>query len=350
MTAATLADILDARTKEGELYERLGDNKVRCYACGHRCVILDGLRGICKVRFNREGKLLVPSGYVAALQLDSTEKKPFYHVLPGSGTMTFGMLGCDYHCSYCQNWLSSQALRDPVAGHVPEAISAEEIVAGAVRTGAEIVGSSYNEPLITSEWAVEIFRLAREKGLKTLYVSNGNATREVLEYLRPWLDCFKVDLKSMSAKSYRSLGGRLTNVLEGIRMAVEMGFWVEVVTLVVPGFNDSDGELREAADFLVSVSSDIPWHVTAFHRDYKMTDGENTPPETLLRAAGIGKEAGVRYVYAGNLPGMVRSLENTYCHNCNEPLVERVGFQVRQYRIEGGRCPSCSTAIPGVWW
>jgi len=242
-TAATLADILDARAKEGELYERLDDNKVRCYACGHRCVILDGLRGICKVRFNRGGKLLVPSGYVAALQSDATEKKPFYHVLPGSSTLTFGMLGCDYHCPYCQNWLSSQALRDPVAGHVPEAISAQEIAAAAVSAGAEIVGSSYNEPLITSEWAVEIFRLAKEKGLKTLYVSNGNATREVLEYLRPWLDCFKVDLKSMSAKNYRVLGGKLANVLEGIRMAVEMGFWVEVVTLVVPGFNDSDEEL-----------------------------------------------------------------------------------------------------------
>jgi pyruvate formate lyase activating enzyme len=350
-TAASLADILDARTREGELYEKLADNKVRCYACGHRCVIPDGLRGICKVRFNRGGKLFVPSGYVAALQSDATEKKPFYHVLPGSTTLTFGMLGCDLHCPYCQNWLTSQALRDPVAGTVPEAISAQDIAAIAVRTGAEIVGSSYNEPLITSEWAVEIFRLAKEKGLKTLYVSNGNATREVLEYLRPWLDCFKVDLKSMSAKSYRFLGGKLANVLEGIRMAVEMGFWVEVVTLVVPGFNDSDEELREAADFLVSVSPDIPWHVTAFHKNYKMTDPDNTPPETLLRAAGIGKEAGLRYVYAGNLPGMVRSLENTYCHNCNELLVERLGFYVRQYRIkEGGCCPSCSTAIPGVWW
>jgi pyruvate formate lyase activating enzyme len=160
-----------------------------------------------------------------------------------------------------------------------------------------------------------------------------------------------VDLKSMSAKTYRSLGGRLANVLEGIRMAVEMGFWVEVVTLVVPGLNDSDEELREAGDFLASVSPDIPWHVTAFHRDYKMTGPDNTPPETLLRAARIGKEAGIRYVYAGNLPGMVRSLENTYCHNCNELLVERVGFHVMQYRVkEGGRCPSCSSAIPGVWW
>jgi pyruvate formate lyase activating enzyme len=350
-TAASLADILDARTKEGELYEGLPDNKVRCYACGHRCVILDGLRGICKVRFNRGGKLFVPSGYVAALQRDSTEKKPFYHVLPGSSTLTFGMLGCDYHCPYCQNWLSSQALRDPVAGHAPEEISAQEIAAAAVRTGAEIVGSSYNEPLITSEWAVEIFRLVKEKGLKTLYVSNGNATREVLEYLRPCLDCFKVDLKSMSAKNYRFLGGKLSNVLEGIRMAVEMGFWVEVVTLVVPGFNDSDEELREAADFLAAVSPDIPWHVTAFHKNYKMTDPDNTPPETLVRAAGIGKEAGLRYVYAGNLPGMVRLLENTYCHNCGELLVERTGFHVTQYRIqEGGRCPSCSTVIPGVWW
>lgn len=346
-TRTALADILDARTKEGELYERLDDNKVRCYACGHRCVILDGLRGICQVRFNRGGTLFVPHSYVAALQCDPTEKKPFYHVMPGSMTLTFGMLGCDFHCSYCQNWLTSQALRDPLAGTEPMVITAQEIMDAAVRTGAEAVASSYNEPLITSEWAVEVFRLAKEKGLTTLYVSNGNATREVLGYLRPWLDGYKIDLKSMSEKSYRSLGGKLSNVLEGIRMAVEMGFWVEVVTLVVPGFNDSDEELWETADFLASVSRDIPWHVTAFHKDYKMTDPANTPPETLMRAARVGKEAGLRYIYAGNLPGMVRSLENTYCPSCNELLVERLGYHVRAR--SGGRCPSCSTAIPGIW-
>ncbi len=346
-TRSVLAEILDARTKEGELYERLDDNKVRCYACGHRCVVLDGLRGICQVRFNRGGTLFVPHGYVVALQCDPTEKKPFFHVLPGSLTLTFGMLGCDFHCPYCQNWLTSQALRDPVAGTEPTVITAGEIVDAAVRTGADAVASSYNEPLITTEWAVEVFRLAKEKGLKTLYVSNGNGTREVLEYLRPWLDGFKVDLKSMSEKNYRTLGGKLSNVLDGIRMAVEMGFWVEVVTLVVPGFNDSDDELWETADFLASVSRDIPWHVTAFHKNYRMTDPDNTPPETLMRAARVGKEAGLRYIYAGNLPGMVRSLENTYCPSCNELLVERLGYHVQAR--SSGRCPSCSAAIPGIW-
>jgi pyruvate formate lyase activating enzyme len=178
------------------------------------------------------------------------------------------------------------------------------MVALARRYGAQLIGSSYNEPLITAEWAVEIFRLARPQGFRTLFVSNGNATREALEYLRPWVDCYKIDLKSMSQKNYRYLGGRLENVLESIKMVREMGFWIEVVTLVVPGWNDSDEELRESARFLVSVSPDIPWHVTAFHKDYKMTDPDNTSAATLLRAAAIGREEGVHFVYAG-LPGRV---------------------------------------------
>jgi pyruvate formate lyase activating enzyme len=349
-TLTSLAEVLDPSTKEGVLYEKLEGDRVRCYACGHRCLILDGLRGICKVRFNEGGVLRVPTGYVAALNCDPTEKKPFFHVLPGSETMTFGMLGCDYHCPYCQNWLSSQALRDPAAGSGASRISAEEIVALAQRYGARLIGSSYNEPLITAEWAVEVFRLARPKGFRTLFVSNGNATREALEYLRPWLYCYKIDLKSMSQKNYRLLGGRLENVLDTIKMVWEMGFWTEVVTLVVPGWNDSEGELREAARFLVSVSPDIPWHVTAFHKNYKMTDPANTSAATLLRAAAIGREEGVRFVYAGNLPGSVGPHENTYCPQCGTLLVERYGYHIAQYRLEaGGRCPSCSTVIPGIW-
>jgi pyruvate formate lyase activating enzyme len=345
-----LAEVLDAHTKEGELYEKLPDNRVSCYACGHRCVILDGLRGICQVRYNRGGTLYVPSGYVCGLQPDPTEKKPLYHVMPGSIALTFGMLGCDFHCPYCQNWLSSQTLRDPAAGSGATAITAEEMVAAAQRTGARLIASSYNEPLITAEWAVEIFRPAKEAGFRTAFISNGNATREVLDYLRPWTDCYKVDLKSMSQKSYRYLGGTLKNVLDTIGMVAEMGFWVEVVTLVVPGWNDSDQELREAARFLASISPAIPWHVTAFHKDYKMTGPDNTSAETLMRAAETGREAGLRYVYAGNLPGGVGRLENTYCHNCRELLIERHGYRIARYRLEpGGHCPSCSALIPGVW-
>jgi pyruvate formate lyase activating enzyme len=345
-----LAEILDAHTKEGELYEKLPDNRVSCYACGHRCTILDGLRGICRVRFNKGGTLYVPTGYVSALQADPTEKKPFFHVMPGSTTLTFGMLGCDYHCSYCQNWLTSQTLRDPASIGSTMTISAEEMMAAARRTGARLVASSYNEPLITAEWAVDIFRLAREQGLGTLFVSNGNATREVLKYLRPWTDGYKIDLKSMSPQNYRFLGGKLDNVLDTIGMVTEMGFWVEVVTLVVPSWNDSDQELREAARFLASVSPDIPWHVTAFHKDYKMTDPANTPAETLIRAAEMGYEAGLHYVYAGNMPGGVGRLENTYCHNCGELLVERFAYRILKYNLtRQGTCPACSTAIPGIW-
>ncbi|MBI3989505.1 MAG: AmmeMemoRadiSam system radical SAM enzyme [candidate division NC10 bacterium] len=349
--AVRLAELIDALTKEGELYEKLPGGDVRCYACGHRCLIHEGRRGICKVRFNKGGTLYVPANYVAALQCDPTEKKPFFHVLPGSNTLTFGMLGCDYHCVYCQNWLTSQALRDQAAGVQPMNITAEHLVSLAKRYGANLVGSSYNEPLITAEWAVEVFKLAREQSFKTCFISNGNATKEVLEYLEPWCDAYKVDLKSMSDRNYRKLGGLLSNVLETIQRLVEMGFWVEIVTLIVPGFNDSDDELRQAAKFLASLSPDIPWHVTAFHKDYKMTDPDNTPPSTLLRAAEIGQEVGLRYVYAGNLPGRVGSYENTCCPTCQTLLIERFGFEILQYRLtKGGRCPACSTQIPGIWW
>jgi pyruvate formate lyase activating enzyme len=322
--AIPLAERIDSLTKEGELYDRLEGDKVRCYACGHRCLILDGQRGICQVRFNRGGALMVPHNYVVGLQSDPIEKKPFFHVLPGSQALTFGMLGCDFHCSYCQNWITSQGLRDPVAGVNPEEISAEDMAAIAQRVGARIVTSSYNEPLITSEWAMDVFKLVKPKGLVTSYVSNGNATGEVLDYLRPWLDCYKIDLKSMSAKNYRGLGGELENVLETVRMAHRMGFWVEVVTLLVPGFNDSDEEVREAARFLAGVSPDIPWHVTAFHRDYKMTGPENTGVGSLLGAAEIGR--------------------------CSKPLVRRYGYNILEYALTAeGTCPDCGTAVRGIW-
>ena len=348
--AIPLSERIDALTREGELYERLPGNKVRCYACGHRCLVPDGQRGICQVRFNRGGTLMVPHRYVGALQCDPTEKKPLFHVLPGSRALTFGMLGCDYHCGYCQNWLTSQALRDPAAGIAPEEVTAGGLVAMARELEAAVIASSYNEPLITSEWALEVFRLARPQGFVTAYVSNGNATREVLEYLRPWLDCYKIDLKSMSAKSYRVLGGKLQNVLETVSMAHEMGFWMEIVTLLVPGFNDSDEEVREAARFLAGVSPDIPWHVTAFHKDYKMTAPDDTGPRTLLRAAEIGREEGLRFVYCGNLPGLVGDNENTVCPGCSRTLIGRYGYTILDYALTAeGRCPDCGTSIPGIW-
>jgi pyruvate formate lyase activating enzyme len=259
------------------------------------------------------------------------------------------MLGCDYHCAYCQNWVTSQALRDPAAGSTVEPVSSDRIVQTAVALGAAVVTSTYNEPLITSEWAVEVFRKARAAGLKTSFVSNGNGTPEVLEYLRPHLDLYKVDLKSFRAETYRRLGGTLETVLETIRSLHRMGVWLEVVTLIVPGLNDSDDEVRGIAEFLASVSPDIPWHVTAFHSDYRMSDTDRTTAGALIRAAGMGRAVGLRFVYAGNLPGMTDGNEDTRCPTCRTVLIRRIGFRVIDSIIEEGQCPECRTAIPGVW-
>ena len=348
----TISDRLDQLTTTGELYEKVEGGGVRCYACAHRCLIKPGRRGICHVRFNQDGELRVPWGYVAALQIDPIEKKPFSHLLPGSDALTFGMLGCDFHCSYCQNWITSQVGRDEASDAAVSAVqevSPEELVMYAKSAGASVMVSSYNEPLITSEWAVGVFKEARQAGLKCAYVSNGNATPEVLRYLRPYLSGYKVDLKTMQDKQYRKLGGVLNNVLDTIRTARELGLWVEVVTLVVPGFNDSTAELWDAARFLTSVSPDIPWHVTAFHPDYKM-DASYTPAETLRTAAEIGQEAGLRYVYAGNLPGKVGTYEDTFCAKCGKRLIQRRGYVLQEYQITAdGKCPDCGTAVPGVW-
>jgi pyruvate formate lyase activating enzyme len=349
---APLAEVLDSLTAEGapELTEHLEGGALKCYACGHRCLIKEGKRGICKVRFNEAGRLRVPVNYVAALACDPTEKKPFFHVLPGSDTLTFGMLGCDLHCAYCQNWLTSQALRDDSAGTQPQQVTPERLVAMAKAYGASMVGSSYNEPLITAEWAVDVFKQARPEGFRTAFISNGNATPQVLDYLRPWTDCYKIDLKSMSDKNYRQLGGVVDNILDTVKMVHERGFWEEIVTLVIPGFNAGEDELKRAADFIASVSPDIPWHVTAFHQDYRMTENANTTAEQLIRACEIGREAGLRYIYAGNLPGKVGRWENTYCPACEELLVERYGYLIRQMRVTPeGKCPACAANIPGIW-
>ncbi|HZH33069.1 MAG TPA: AmmeMemoRadiSam system radical SAM enzyme [Pyrinomonadaceae bacterium] len=350
--STSLAGVLDELTVEAapELTEHLENNDLRCYACGHRCLVREGKRGICKVRFNEAGRLLVPANYVAALACDPTEKKPFFHALPGSDTLTFGMLGCDLHCGYCQNWLTSQALRDDAAGTEPQIVSAERLVALAKAYGASMVGSSYNEPLITAEWALDVFKRAKPAGFKTAFISNGNATPEVLDYLRPWTDCYKIDLKSMSDRNYRQLGGVVDNILDTVRMVHERGFWSEIVTLLIPGFNDSEDEIKRAADFIAGVSPDIPWHVTAFHQDYRMQSNANTTAEQLIRACEVGRAAGLRFVYAGNLPGRVGRFENTYCPACDELLIERYGYIIKRMKVtREGTCPACAETIPGVW-
>ena len=348
--ALALKQILKSLAVEGDLYECHDDKSLTCFACGHRCLIKEGRDGICKVRFNENGKLYVPANYTAGIQCDPTEKKPFFHALPGSLALTFGMLGCDFHCGYCQNWITSQAIRDPKAISPPQEVRPIDLIIHGKKHRAKLIVSSYNEPLITSEWAVQIFKEALKEGFVTGYVSNGNATPEVLDYIRPYTTLYKIDLKSFQDRNYRKLGGVLENVLKAIEMVYERGFWLEIVTLIVPGFNDSKEEFKSMAKFLLNLSPDIPWHVTAFHQDYKMHDPDNTTSETLVRAAEIGYDLGLNFVYAGNLPGRVGKFENTFCPNCHELLIERFGFQVVQNELENGKCPKCKTAIPGVWY
>jgi pyruvate formate lyase activating enzyme len=345
-----LREVLNQHVRQGELYEIIDRNRIRCFACGHCCPIPEGQPGVCKVRYNQGGTLYVPWGYVGGVQCDPIEKKPFFHAYPGALAYSFGMLGCDLHCSYCQNWVTSQALRDPRAVSPPLAATPEGLVADALRQGAKVLVSTYNEPLITAEWAVAVFKQAKAAGLKTAFVSNGNGTPQVLEYLRPWIDFYKVDLKSFDDRHYRQLGGRIAPILDSIRRLHQMGIWLEIVTLLIPGFNDSDDELRRLVEFLASVSPRIPWHVTAFHKDYKMSDPDDTKPQDLIRAAEIGKSGGLEYVYAGNLPGRVGELENTRCPHCGDLLIERFGYFIENYRLTAqGCCPNCGNQVPGRW-
>jgi pyruvate formate lyase activating enzyme len=345
-----LADLLDRHTTVGTLW-RGEDGRVRCVACGHRCLLAAGRRGICKVRFNKSEQLRVPFGYVVGgLASDPVEKKPFFHVYPGSDALTFGMLGCNFHCPYCQNWVTSQALQDNTAGLAIVQLSPERIIKAAQCNGVRLLVSSYNEPLITAEWAVAVFQQANQAGFACAIVSNGNATPEALDFLRPCIVACKIDLKGFDDARYRTLGGVLGHVIEGIRIAHDRGLWLEVVTLVVPGFNDSEAELRDIAKFIASVGRDIPWHVTAFHPDYKMTGSPATSAQQLIRAAEIGAEEGLHFVYAGNLPGHVGPWENTFCPQCRETLITRIGYRVSDYRITSeGKCPKCQTPVPGIW-
>lgn len=343
--------LLDAYTVPAApaLYAQEAEHCVRCAACAHRCHIRPGHRGICRMRHNREGVLYAPSDYVAGLQVDPIEKKPFYHVLPGGRALSFGMLGCNFHCRFCQNWLSSQTLRDlnALAGFEP--CRADTIIERALDTDADAVISTYNEPLITAEWSERIFEKAKVHGLLCGFVSNGYATREVLEFLRPVMDLYKVDLKCFSEEGYQSLGGGLKPVLESIERSVQLGFWVEVVTLVVPGFNDAPDELRQTAAFIAGLSRDIPWHVTAFFPTYKAQEYVPTTGAHLERAWDAGKEAGLRYVYAGNMAGRMGDRENTLCPACGCVVIRRRGFQVLQNLLEKGCCPQCHSPVAGRW-
>ncbi|HOX22794.1 MAG TPA: AmmeMemoRadiSam system radical SAM enzyme [Elusimicrobiales bacterium] len=342
---------LDELTAESALC-RVEDGVLSCAACAHGCRLGENGRGICGVRFARGGKLFAPRGYVSALACDPVEKKPFFHVLPGSGAFSFGMLGCNFTCKFCQNYSISQA-RDPNVFRAEAAlISAREIAAAAAKSGAKLLVSTYNEPLITAEWAVEIFKAAGP-GYVCAYVSNGYATPEAVDFVKPYLRAFKVDLKCFRDANYRAMtGGGLQPVLDTIALLHKQGIWTEVVTLLVPGFNDDPQELRDMARFLKSVSPQLPWHITAFRPEYKLLDRQSTQADKIFKAVEIGRKEGLNFVYAGNLRG--HDFENTLCPNCGKTVVERRGFALKNLSLDiaaDGKacCKYCKTNIPGIW-
>jgi len=333
--------------KEAMLYERLEGNAVRCNLCSHRCKIEDGKTGICMVRRNEGGTLYsLVYGQLQARHIDPIEKKPLFHYYPGTASFSIATAGCNFQCDFCQNWHLSQSVRREGRFEGQET-SAEEIVLGAEGSRCRTIAYTYSEPTIYFEYAYDIMRLAKERGIENVFVTNGFMTRETLETAQPYLGALNIDLKCFRDETYRRvMRGRLEPVLESIRTSRELGFWVEVTTLLVPGMNDSTQEIREIAQFIASVGKEIPWHISVFHPDYRMTDRGRTPVSLIGSAVQIGREAGLRYVYAGNLPG--DPTESTRCYSCRRMVIERFGFTVTGYFLKDGRCGHCGTPIDGV--
>jgi pyruvate formate lyase activating enzyme len=322
--------------------------KVLCSLCCHRCLIAPGKRGICTVRENREGVLYsLVYDKVIARNIDPIEKKPLFHFHPGSLSFSMAAPGCNFRCKHCQNADISQLPRDHGGLILGEDISPSELVAAAVRYRCASISYTYTEPTIYFELAFDTARLAADAGLKNVFVTNGYITPEALTVIRPYLHAANIDLKGLSEDFYRDIcGARLKHVLEAIRLYKEFGIWIEITTLVIPGQNDSDEELNGIARFIKSVGDDIPWHVSRFHPTYQLTGVPRTPVETLVRARKIGFDAGLRYVYEGNVPG---EGEDTICWNCRRTLIGRVGYRVQVNAVRDGKCGSCGALIEGVW-
>lgn len=328
------------------LWDPAGDGAVACRVCAHRCVIKPGKRGVCAVRENRDGRLVtLVYGEVVAAHVDPIEKKPLYHFFPGSRALSIATPGCNFRCGFCQNWQISQAPRRAGGGIAGEPLKPEEVVRAAREERCRSISYTYTEPTIFFEYARDTAVLAREAGLANAFVTNGYMTAEALEALRPSLDAANVDLKAFRDETYRKVcGSRLEPVLDSIRRMKELGIWVEVTTLVVPGLNDGPAELEAIARFIASVDPDIPWHISRFHPDYEYTEAPATPVATLRAAADAGRGEGLRYIYVGNVPG---ESEDTACATCGAALIRRRGFAVVANALAGSRCPRCGTALPG---
>lgn len=333
--------------KEAMLYQPLPDKKVQCNLCNHRCYIVESKRGICGVRENQGGTLysLVYRRLISR-NVDPIEKKPMFHFAPGTRSFSIATVGCNFRCDFCQNYEISQMPRDQhqIQG---EDVSPEQIVAMAKKTGCATIAYTYTEPTIYFEYAFDIAQLATQEGLKNIFVTNGYMTEEALRKIHPHLHGANVDLKAFTEEFYQKrCGARLEGVLNSLRLMKELGVWVEITTLVIPGLNDSEGELRNIAEFISSLGKETPWHISRFHPMYKMHDRSPTSVGLLDRARKIGIEAGLRYVYTGNVPG--HEGEDTFCYHCGKLLVDRLGFQILKYQVKGKRCYNCGSPIDGL--
>ena len=333
---------------EALLYEKEAGNLAMCGLCAHRCRIAPGGRGLCGVRENRKGTLLCLSyGMILAENVDPIEKKPFFHLLPGSQAFSIAAAGCNFRCAFCQNHDISQMPRERerIAGRER---TPAQIVEQAWESGSQSIAYTYTEPTVFFEFAHETAGIARESGLRNVFVTNGFMTPGMLELIGPRLDAANVDLKSFRDDFYREqCGARLQPVLDSLRKMKELGIWVEVTTLLIPGLNDGDQELRELAAFIVSLGAETPWHISRFHPRYRMTERPPTPASAIHRAAEIGRSAGLKYVYSGNLPGDAG--ENTSCAGCGRLLIGRSGFSVGRIMLRGSSCPDCGTPLDGIF-
>jgi len=334
--------------KEAMVYEKLGNGQVRCHLCSHNCLIKDGQRGICAVRENKEGALYsLVYGKIISMNIDPIEKKPLFHFLPGSTSLSIATAGCNFRCRHCQNYEISQFPRERNFEIPGRSATPEEIVEAAIRHGCESISYTYTEPTIFFEFAYDCARLAREKGIRNVFVSNGYTGPEAARLIAPYLDANNIDLKGNDAFYKEICGARLQPVKDTIRLMHGLGIWVEVTTLIIPGHNDSEKDLIDIAEFIASVDAGIPWHVSQFYPTYKLLDKPRTPVATLRKARELGLSLGLKYVYEGNVPG--QGGENTYCPSCGKLLIKRFGYSILENHIRDGRCFSCATSLGGIW-
>jgi pyruvate formate lyase activating enzyme len=331
--------------KEAGFYE-VKNGKIRCLLCPHFCIIGEGKRGVCGVRVHRDGKLWTEVyGKIIAAHLDPVEKKPLFHFFPGTRTFSIATPGCNFQCPFCQNWEISQVVDgiDKIDYVYPE-----EVVTAALKTGAHSISYTYTEPTIFFEFAMDTGIIARKKGLKNIFVTNGYISQDALSACSDFLDAANVDLKSFREDFYKKLcKGRLSPVLDAIKWMKSKGIWVEITTLLIPGENDDPSELRDIARFIVEIGDTTPWHISRFHPDYKFLSHPLTPSESLFRAYEIGKEEGLKFVYVGNLPGTDK--ENTYCPSCGKIVIGRWGFTITEKNIKEGKCIYCGQKIDGAF-